>query len=290
MKRRLNTRGAGRTSTVLVVVLLGAFVLAACQLNIVTTGGTGNTGNTGGSGGATSWACVTSDQDGDCPFSPDSQITDTQASGSTFSDPYVDQDVWSPISGWSQTLSANSPQDWQVVANEPAGNDGVVAYPNTGIDLSGAVDGYNETVSSFSESMPHNDQTSAWAMYDLWFNNWADEVMIQYDFTNNGDCTPVATAQFGGSYGVPVQTWHLCDFSGGGTDTLAWKLGAGEGSEKQSESSGSVDLKAMIEWLENNGYLPAGSTWTAISDGWEICSTGGQNETFQVSNYSVTAN
>jgi len=146
--------------------------------------------------------------------------------------------------------------------------------------------------------MPVNDQTSAWAMYDLWFNNWNDEVMIQYDFSNNGDCTPVATAQFGGSNGVPVQTWHLCDFTSPGDSgaTLDWKLGSGEGADKQSESSGSIDIKAMIEWLEDNTapaangggtYLPAGSTWTALSDGWEICSTGGQNETFSLSGFSV---
>jgi hypothetical protein len=236
---------------------------------------------------ASRWACVTSDLMGDCPFGTDPQITGTAIS----SDPYVDQNVWSPISGWRQTLSANSPSDWQVVANGPAGNTAVVAFPNTGVDLSGTVDSYSQTTSSFSETMPHNNQTSAWAMYDLWFNNWNDEVMIQYDFTNNGDCTPVATAQFGGSNGVPVQTWHLCDFTSPGDSgaTLDWKLGAGEGTEKQSESSGSIDILAMIKWLENRNYLPAASTWTALSDGWEICSTGGQNETFDLSNYSVNA-
>ena len=45
----------------------------------------------------------------------------------------------------------------------------------------------------------------------------------------------------------------------------------------------------MTQWLEANGYLAANSTFTAISAGWEICSTGGLNETFQMSNYSVTA-
>ena len=228
----------------------------------------------------TGWACVTSAQSGGCPFGPDPQITGVN------SDPYVDQNVWSPISGWQQTLSANGPGDWQVVANMPAGNTGVVSYPNTGVYLSGAVDSYSQTTSSFRETMNANPQTSAWAMYDLWYNNWSDEVMIQYDFANNGDCTPLATATFGGSNGVPVQQWHLCDFGGG---TLDWKLGSGEGAQKQDEQSGSIDILAMTKWLETHGYLPANSTWTAISDGWEICSTGGSNETFQLSNYSVTA-
>ena len=229
----------------------------------------------------TGWACVTSAQSGECPFGPDPQIT-----GVGGNDPYVDQNVWSPISGWQQTLSANGPGDWQVVANMPAGNTGVVAYPNTGVYLAGAGGRYAQTTSSFSETMHATPLTSAWAMYDLWYNNWADEVMIQYDFANNGDCTPVASATFGGSNGVPIQQWHLCDFGGG---TLDWKLGSGEGAQKQDEQSGSIDILAMSEWLETHGYLPANSTWTAISDGWEICSTGGSDETFVLSNYSVTA-
>ena len=245
-------------------------------------------------GSSPSWACVTTAPSGGCQFGTDPQITG--ASG----DPYADQNVWSPIPGYTQSLSANSPGDFQVVANGPVGNSGVVAYPNAGADYSGVVDNYSQVTSSFTESMPHNAQTSAWAMYDNWYNNWNDEVMIQYDFTGNGDCTAVATAQFGGSNGVPLQAWHLCDFTSPGDSghTLDWKLGAGEGAQKQSESSGSIDIKAMTAWLENhtqpvaNGggtYLPAASTFTAISDGWEICSTGGQNETFQVSSFSAQA-
>ena len=231
---------------------------------------------------AEGWACVTSDQQGHCPFGADPQITGSALSG----DPYVDQNVWSPIPDWSQTLYANSPTDWRVVANGPAGNTEVVAFPNTGVDMTGAVDSYSKTISSFSETMPHNSQTSAWSMYDLWFNNWADEVMIQYDFSGNGSCDSVATAQFGGTNGVPVQTWHLCDFSGGGSTTLDWKLGASD--PATSESSGSIDILAMIKWLETHGYLPTASTWTAASQGWEICSTGGQPETFSESSYSLT--
>jgi len=248
------------------------------------------------------WQCVTSAQDGSCPYGTDPNI-EGNAGGAP---PEVDQNVWSPINGWSQTLYANSPEDWQVVASEPAGNTAVVTYPNTyaWVNVDNIpVDSYNTTVSSFNETMPHNAQTTAWAMYDLWFNNWNDEVMIQYDFTNNADCdssTVVANnVTFGGSNGVPAQQWHLCDFGlpsagpggcpAGPNCTLDWKLGATEGAGKQSESSGSIDIKAMIDWLETNGYLPASSTWTALSDGWEICSTGGQNETFKMNDFSVTA-
>ncbi len=88
----------------------------------------------------------------------------------------------------------------------------------------------------------------------------------------------------GATNGIPVQTWHLCVFG----SVLDWKLGADDGAQKQSESSGSVDILAMLEWLETNGYLPARSIWTGVGQGWEICSTGGQPETFLESGYSLT--
>ena len=45
-------------------------------------------------------------------------------------------------------------------------------------------------------------------------------------------------------------------------------------------------MKAMLTWMETNGYLPAGSTWTAGSFGFEICDTHGVTETFTVNNFS----
>lgn len=224
---------------------------------------------TGSSG---SWACVTSDSHGHCPFPSDSQIT------GPVDTPYVDQNVWSPTGNWSQTLSANSLQDWQVVANMPKGNTGVISFPNAGVTLHDPVDSFTTTTASFSETMPHNAQTSGWGMFDLWYNNWADEVMVQFDFSNNGDCDSVASATFDG------QAWHLCDFGGG---TMALKLGADE-AHKGQENGGTFDLLAMSKWLESTGYLPAGSTWTAISEGWEICSTGSQPETFSNSGFTLT--
>jgi hypothetical protein len=205
--------------------------------------------------------------------------------------------VWnagsSDCSGWSQSLSADSPENFAITANYPAGNTAVCTYPNVWPhDATGAVDSYAQTTSSFSESFPHNAQTMGWGMYDLWFNNWANEVMIQYDFSNNAPCgtTPVTNKVFGGSNGVPAQPWFLCTFgspmANGSYQTTAWKLGPNEAG-KQSESSGSIDILHMIKYLEGNGDLPADSTWTAISMGWEITSTGGTNETFTGSGFGV---
>ena len=218
--------------------------------------------------------CTTSAAQGSCgPY------TYSRIQGSS-QDPTVAQDVWNPISGWQQTLYATSPGSWHVAANMPAGNTGVVSFPDTGAAYGEQpLSKFSEIYSSFSENMNATAETSAWAAYDLWFNNWANEVMIQHDFAGSGPCTFVATQSFGGSGGVPVQTWGLCQY---GTE-LIWKLTGG------NEQTGSVDILAMVIWLENHGYLPSASTITDLSYGFEICSTGGQDENFQVNSFSITA-
>jgi len=191
----------------------------------------------------------------------------------------VGQDVWNPISGWHQTLSATDPGNWSVMANMPNKNTAVVSFPNTGANYdSPLISSFPALYSSFSESMPTTSATNAHAAYDLWFNDWNDEVMIQNDFAPGGyRCDSYeASASFGGSHGVPVQTWYLCQFG----SELIWQL-------KANEQSGSVDIKAMTTWLETKGYLRQNSTVTALSYGFEISSTGGQNEEFRVSDFSI---
>ena len=162
----------------------------------------------------------------------------------------------------------------------PKDNTAVVSFPNTGTTYGETkLSGFSSIVSSFSENMNATGATSAWAAYDIWLNNWNNEVMIQHDFANNGPCDAAATATFGGSNGVPVQKWDLCTFG----SELVWKLTGG------NEQTGSVDVLAMLNWLADHGYFSRSSGLTDISYGWEICSTGSQNETFALSRYTVTA-
>lgn len=194
--------------------------------------------------------------------------------------PTVGNDVWAPISGWKQTLYADNPGNWRVSANMPAGNTAVVSYPSIGA-LYGdrRLSHFSGMYSSFTETMHARKSTSAWAAYDIWLNNYNNEVMIQHDFANNGPCGAVASATFGGSGGVPVQRWNLCQFG----SELIWKLAG------RSEHSGRVNILAMLSWLEGHRFLPRSSSLTLIGYGWEICSTGGRPESFQVSRFSISA-
>ena len=227
--------------------------------------------------------CVTSEKQGQCGPYTDPQITGTTATTR------IGNNVWSPIPGWSQTLYATSPGNWRVTANMPAGNTAVVSYPSLGANYGKVTNAptplsaFGSIYSSFSENMNATAKTSGWASYDIWLgqgtsSTWSHEVMIQHDRAGAGPCPFLATASFGGSGGVPVQTWGLCKFG----SELIWKLAG-------NEQSATVDILAMLTWLENHGYLPQDSGLWMVGYGWEICSTGGVNETFQISNFSISA-
>jgi hypothetical protein len=223
----------------------------------------------------------------------------------------TEQDVWNPPSSWSQTLYSTSPGSWYVTANYPTDGSGAIhTYPSTRFDQLDAVtlDSYSYMYSSFSVSPDTSSTTVSDIGYDLWLNNWGNEVMIQHQLINIPNCTTFAThvpatnVQFGGSYGVPTNTWNLCQFGneGSGSVELIWEITGASGSKNFGFSSGSVDMYAMLKWLENStacysssgsgsACLKASSTMTSTEYGFEISSTGGLSKNFTVNNFTVTS-
>lgn len=250
---------------------------------------------------AETFSCTTSSPTGACPaggggYTNYAGFSDF-SSQMNFGSPYADANEWGQVSGETQTLSANSPGDWQVAVNIPASSNpsgAVTTYPNGGFVLNNPpLTSYGDITSAFADSIPTGSGNSGWQGYDNWFNNWADEIMIQTNFVGNSPCTYAAVQQFGGVNGVPVQTWGLCDF---GSEKV-WKLApsgtqAG-GSATVSETSGSVDVTAMTDWLITHGYMttstPASTTVTALSAGFEICETAGTT-TWSYSNLTFVNN
>ena len=262
----------------------GARTAASSAPSPTSTGTTASTGATA--------RCVTSAAKGSCgpyryPAITYGQNSDAQSPGPFGFLPFVGQNVWNPIPGWSQTLTATDPGNWYATANMPTGNTSVVSFPNIGQQISWVnnvppqLSSYNSIYSSFSENMNMTSGTDAEAAYDIWLNNWNNEVMIQNDFSAlRPRCSTIAsTATFGGSGGVPVQNWNLCTYG----SEIIWQL------DNRSEQSGSVDILAMLTWLVRHRYLPQKTGMTAISYGFEICSTGGRPETFKVSRFSISA-
>lgn len=207
---------------------------------------------------------------------------DTDCDSSCYST--VGNDVWTGEvpPQYSQTLYAFNPGDWYVTANTNSHFGGVIAFPNTGFDMPiNPVDSYSSLTSSWNVTIPtDNTKTAGWATYDLWFNNWANEVQIHVDQVANSDynCTSVASLTVSG------EPWHLCVF---GSEDV-WKMGTSDAAPI-NEPAGTVNVQAFLTWEEANGYLPKASTWTAGSFGFEITDTEGTTQTFKVNNFTWDA-
>jgi Glycosyl hydrolase family 12 len=210
----------------------------------------------------------------------------------------VNQDPWTTGQG-PQVLSASSFQNWSVTATDtdPSNAPGeVLTYPDASFNyyaLDTAASGYKappaqydlsnitSLTSDFTESMPQNSDLNAEAAYDLWLNNWQTEVMVWVDTSPAKDrnladdgMTKVGTYTYGG------QNFALWRSGSGITGFYVFLL-------DHNETSGTVDLKSMLETMVSLGYIPAASPLTQIPFGWEISDTGGQPVTFSMSRFDV---
>jgi hypothetical protein len=258
--------------------------------------------------------CEITGADSICPSS--GFYYDTSLSPTTWGQ-ITQNDVWNPPSTWSQTMYTTSPGDWYIEANFPTDSSGAIkSYPSAAIqyyedgqtsDPNPTLDSFSEIVGAFSESAPSaSTGTVSDIGYDLWFNNWASEIMIQHQNINTDVCTDWTTViatdvKFGGSNGVPVTYWNLCQNGtfGSSNPELIWQYYATAGSKTFGESSGSVDIYAMLKYLEGNAIcktatgttdcLPANSTFTQFGYGFEISTTDGTTQQFTVNSLTQTA-
>ncbi len=234
---------------------------------------------------ATGTACVTSSQNGSCGPYTFSGISGL-LSGNR---PSVIQDIWNPIGGISQKLTAYSPARWSVTANMPASNTAVISYPDTQQTYTTTsnkpepLSSFHSITSTYAENGPAAKGDDWEAAYDIWAgtgsNNYAQEIMIWVD--NHGQRpagSQIGTATIGG---VGYQVWSTRG-KGAVGNPVSLVLDS-------NQPSGSVNILADLQWLESNGYVPAGSGLNQIDFGFELCSTGGASQTFNVTNYGITA-
>lgn len=215
----------------------------------------------------------------------------------------VTNNVWNPIAGWQQTTYAANLAEFATVADIPAGNGPVVSYPSSGwTTLNNPVNhslllfikDITSFTSTYNEVQPYVAGVASEAGYDMWYNNYANEIMFQTDMVDpnglRGGFAIIDVQTFGGTGGVPVHTWNLTVF---GTEII-WQL-ADSGvivtptSINGGLQSMTVDARAMVNWLADRGYLAADlftSTATAWGFGWEISSTHGQPMLYRMNGLS----
>jgi len=204
-------------------------------------------------------------------------------------------------SGSSQSMTAYDFGNWNTIDNFPTGNTAVETYPNSDVLFNSGVtvDSLVPLIGSFSHNMNLNANTDAEAGWDIWLNGQpgtGQEIMIWTQMSNRGEpggCTsgpPLAQVTFGGSHGVVPYVWDLFQC---GSERI-WELDPAQFNSSFSGvyglSIGSVDIGAMLQYLESIGNIPANSTFEQVEYGFEICSTGGVNEEFDLKGVSFNAN
>ncbi|HLM89061.1 MAG TPA: hypothetical protein VK284_08540 [Streptosporangiaceae bacterium] len=200
----------------------------------------------------------------------------------------ISNDMWNcpQAACGKQQVWANSSSSWGVVSTMAKGNTAVLTYPavqrlfganNQPAPLADA----SKLVSTFAEAMPTTEGTIGEAAYDIWLNGWNTEVMIWVDNQHQTFYQPLlGTATFNGqqfriymdhgvSHGYPSGPFFFV--------------------LQKNETSGTVDILAVFQWLERAGYLSATKGGlNAIDFGWEICSTNGVPENFSISSYTLS--
>ncbi len=178
----------------------------------------------------------------------------------------------------SQTVTSHGPGDWSVTSDQKAGNTGVLTYPDVAqvFTLSSNTDppisGFSAITSSFTEAMNATPGTDAEAAYDIWLDKGSgpEEIMIWVD--NHGQ-TPAGDDK--GSVVIGSTTYELWNADG----TISFV--------RSNEQSGTVDILAVLHWLQSHGYVSSTANLGQVDFGWEICSTAGMPETFTVSSYTL---
>ncbi len=265
--------------------------------------------------------CVTTDPGGICgpylyPWVTGSDGNNINIQNGFWNEPAAASAFPTETVAQMQTMYATDPGNWFTIDNFPTGQTEIWTYPNSDALYTSdppALSSFSYLYSSFGDDMNENPNTDAEAAYDIWLNGYSNEVMIWNDISNRGGpnyyggCTSKLSAQvvFGGSNGVPKHLWNLakcgselvwqldqtaltlCNAWPPAPGTTPESINVGNGNV-YGITRGSVDVLAMLTWLMNNGYLPTDTTLTQLEYGFEIASTGGQNEKFQVTHWSVT--
>jgi hypothetical protein len=204
--------------------------------------------------------------------------------------PYMDLNVWGPVSGETLTSKVYSVRNWNLTASMSNSSGSVTCFPNTGTEgIAIPWNNYSYFISGWNEQMDATTNQIASACYDNWFNNTLvnpvtgqaiNEVMLHFDFRNRGDGPWFAQGvKFGGytvnGINIPVTLWSLAY---GGT-AVYWNLVDGS-NQITNLPIGAVDILAMNRYLVTNGFLSSTCTMAAFSIGYEICDTQGVNRSF----------
>lgn len=184
----------------------------------------------------------------------------------------IRNDVWGGGAG-PQSIWANSGSNWGVWANHP-NTGGVKAYPHSAKNIGKKISALGNLSSSFNVSRPGSGAYTT--AYDIWAGGNAYEIMLWMN--KQGAVGPIGSKQTTASVGG--HSWDIYKGSNGSNEVFSFV-------RTSNTNSGSVDIKAVMNWIKNRGWI-GDATMNEVQFGFEITSSsGGLN--FTSNSYSVTS-
>ena len=217
---------------------------------------------------------------------------------------YVSNQGVGPQRGTTETINANSPGDWEVVADaKPYGYTGVQTFPDVQQltnDWCGSTTNWSTCANptdtplaslstlkvNYAERSPRDSRSIYEFAADVWTDNYGADVMFWVD--THGRCnegafgpTVLGHAVLGG------QNWTVHRYGGAGAEIIFVLDGAGGAGTCAQQPAGTIDIKAGFDWLTAHGVVTGRVLVSQLNTGWEI--TSAANARFTVTGYSITA-
>lgn len=181
--------------------------------------------------------------------------------------------IWGSGAG-AQSIWANSASDWGVWANHP-NTGGIKSYPNAKKVVGKKISAINSLTSNYSVTVPSSGAYNT--SYDIWDSNHAYEIMLWVNKT--GPVGPLGTSQ--GTVTLGGHTWTVYKGSNGSNQVFSFI-------RSSNSSSGSVDIKSIVNWIKNTKGWFGDVTIGDVQFGYEITSSAGGLD-FRTKSFGVSA-
>jgi hypothetical protein len=181
--------------------------------------------------------------------------------------------IWGSGAG-AQTIWANSASDWGVWANHP-NTGGIKSYPNAKKVVGKKVSAIKSLTSNYSVTVPSSGAYNT--SYDIWDSNYDYEIMLWVNKT--GPVGPLGTSQ--GTVTLGGHTWTVYKGSNGANQVFSFI-------RSSNSSSGSVDIKSIVNWIKNTKGWFGDVTIGDVQFGYEITSSAGGLD-FRTKSFGVSA-
>ncbi|MGO4759158.1 hypothetical protein AB4212_62870, partial [Streptomyces sp. 2MCAF27] len=163
--------------------------------------------------------------------------------------------------------------DWGVWANHP-NTGGIKSYPNAKRVVGKKVSALSSLNSSYNVTVPSSGAYNT--SYDIWDTNYDYEIMLWMNKT--GPVGPLGTSQ--GSLTLGGHSWTVYKGSNGANEVFSFI-------RTSNSSSGSVDIKAIVNWIKNTKGWFGDVTIGDVQFGYEITSSAGGLD-FKTNSFGVS--